>query len=94
MPAAHLRLGRHRRHRRADRDGRHRDAVGRQHLYGATTINGGSLALSGTGSIADRADVSTTAPAICNIAATTGDETIVTLSGIRHHVTLGSKTLT
>ena len=61
-------------------------------LYsGATTINGGTLALSGTGSIAKSSDV--VDDGTLDISATTSGASIVTLSG-DGTVNLGTKTLT
>ncbi len=61
-------------------------------LYtGVTTINGGTLALSGTGSIADSSDV--VDDGTLDISATTSGASIVTLSG-DGAVTLGAETLT
>jgi autotransporter-associated beta strand protein len=61
-------------------------------LYaGATTINGGTLTLSGTGSIADSSDV--VDDGTLDISATTSGASILTLSGTGA-VTLGAETLT
>jgi fibronectin-binding autotransporter adhesin len=61
-------------------------------LYtGVTTINGGTLALSGSGSIADSSDVIDNGT--LDISATTSGASIVTLSG-NGAVKLGSETLT
>src|SRR6202040_3976631 len=63
-------------------------------LYtGVTTINGGTLKLTGTGSIADSSDVID--DATFDISGTSAGASIVTLSGTSAGtVTLGSETLT
>ena len=61
---------------------------------GVTTINGGSLALSGSGSIADSIGVTINGTGNLNITAASGNESIITLSGVSGTtVTLGANTL-
>ena len=61
---------------------------------GATTINDGSLALSGSGSIADSIGVTINGTGNLNITAASGNESIITLSGVSGTtVTLGANTL-
>jgi hypothetical protein len=63
---------------------------------GATTVNGGTLALSGSGSIAtsSKVDVANAAGTF-DIAATTAGTTVTSLTGVASsHVTLGAQTLT
>ncbi len=67
-----------------------------QNTYtGATTINAGTLALAGTGSIADSATVALTTGAIFDISQSTiaGGPTIASLTGSAGTVALGSQTL-
>src|SRR5207344_1677280 len=63
---------------------------------GVTTINGGTLALSGTGSIASSSQVNlANAAGMFDISGTSAGATITTLAGVANsHVTLGSQSLT
>src|SRR4029077_8846613 len=61
---------------------------------GVTTINNGSLVLSGAGSIVDSSNVSINGTGNLDITTASGDETIVTLSGVAGTtVTLGANSL-